>query len=186
MRLLAARFAHERPYAFCLLTPADSDSGPWFASALATERGLEEVVQHYLDRGYSSERGDARALLNDMLRWANPDDGWRYDFESFEQVIAIASSTVEVRDWELVCEEALRHVDGRRGFELLAPRPKLTLGVTYGENPEDFLESTANLNPPALAEQAAAEWQRARQAWSALRPPPTPMPIALLQGSWRH
>ena len=77
------RFARpaETPYAFALI---GGQCANYLGYAVATEQGLKDVADRYHDRGwryegFKHERFDNREKLATFLRWANPDDGWRYD-----------------------------------------------------------------------------------------------------------
>lgn len=51
---------------------------------------------------------------------------------------------------EVICVEALRQLDRDGAFGIGEIRQQITLGFTYGEDPEDFVKFAAQLNSPDI------------------------------------
>lgn len=140
-------------YAFALVAPAEGTS---ISCSIATEQTLSDIAQWYALQGYEAKSGDTLTILRQLLRWANPDDGWYfYSFQEDEPILtelnkAFDSKIIKMFDGttEVICIEALRQLDRDGAFGIGEIRQQITLGFTYGEDPEDFVKFAAQLNSP--------------------------------------
>jgi hypothetical protein len=153
------QFRREHPgedlYAFALVPSPHHDG---IICAFATEQGLDRVAGRYLASGSGSREGDPLPLLRQWLRWANPDDGW-YFYGNGDDPFArlVPEYQGKGRPWTPpLCIEALQRLDAEGTFGAGADRERVVIGVTYGEDPEDFARFAKDSNP-------AAVWARMRQ-----------------------
>jgi hypothetical protein len=132
---------HEKPYAFALI---QGQQCGYLGYAIATHSALVNTVNSYLGKGY---RYNGMLHLNDgeaiksWLKWANPDDGWYYfDFENQaamnDFLLGFHGDDDSLRSG---CIAELKKVS------LEHPTASITLGVTYGEDPEDFRRSVVDI-----------------------------------------
>lgn len=162
----------EQPYAFALV---GGQGGNYVGFAVATEQGLRETAKKYADSGYRYkgfewEVVDQVERLSVWLRWANPDDGWRYgDFadsealcRSLRELFERGELRDEGGDFEAFCtDEVLTPLTRDPAWEQDPLGRSLIVGFTYGEDPRDFLRSATRANPyPRVIEL----WKQHRQA----------------------
>jgi hypothetical protein len=159
----------EHPYGFALV---GGQAGDYVGFAIATEEGLRETAKRYARLGYrcdgpASEAAEDIERLSVWLRWANPDDGWRYgDFDDSEALCRslrlLFAPTHKGGSLEAFCtDEVLRPLgrDADWGHDPLSR--SLIVGFTYGADPRDFLRSATRANPyPRVIEL----WSQFRQA----------------------
>ena len=172
------RSAHpdDTPYGFALI-PGQAAS--YLRYAIATEQGLRRVAaDYYTQYGYRYEAfdwetADDREKLAVYLRWANPDDGWfdgdfpeRFQIpEHLETLVKTGAIATESGDLEEFCsDEVLASLPTDPAWQI---HNNVIVGVTYGEDPRDFLRTATRSNPYAQVsklwrEQFAAEGMAGR------------------------
>lgn len=170
----------ESPYALALIRCQVED---YLGYAIATEEGLHRVAARYEAKGYRSPGEPAGQMdrLRAWLRWANPDDGWRYgDFPDesgvagdLKRLVRAEAFGPEADDLEAFCVDALAAL--RADPEWLAaaaglPRPPI-VGVTLGVDPEDFLRTACEANDPEAVRRLRAEFQLGEQLAEKTRRP---------------
>jgi hypothetical protein len=161
----------EHPYAFALV---GGQSGNYVGFAIATEEGLRETAKKYAESGYRCERWEWETVddverLSVWLRWANPDDGWRYgDFDDSEELrrsLRLLFDTGELSDeagkFEAFCtDKVLVPLSRDPGWAHDPLSQSLIVGFTYGGDPRDFLRSATRANPyPRVIELWRQHWQ---------------------------
>jgi len=162
----------ESPYAFAIIL---GQVGNYLGYASATEEGLRRTALEYQRLGYryqswAHEECDQLEKLAAWLRWANPDDGWRYgEFPSRFQVqpglhalVAAAAFGEDATQLEEFCTEVLSSVTADPRWQALQQDQSrsVIVGVTAGEDPRDFLRTATRCNPYSVVEQLWAEhWQ---------------------------
>jgi hypothetical protein len=161
----------ERPYAFALV---GGQAGNYIGFAIATEEGLRETAKKYAESGYRYEgweweEVDHAERLAVWLRWANPDDGWRYgDFDDSEALCRSlrllfdrAELTDESGSFEAFCTDDVLSPLSRDPNWARDPLSRsLIAGFTYGEDPRDFLRSATRANPyPLVIALWGEHWQ---------------------------
>jgi len=161
----------ERPYAFALI---GGQSRNFVSFAIATEEGLRETAAEYVARGYRYdahewERADHAERLTVWLRWANPDDGWRYgDFadsaalcDSVRRLFEGGELTDDDGVFEAFCtDEVLSPLARDPRWTSDRPDRPMIVGFTYGGDPDDFLRSATRANPyPRVIELWGERWR---------------------------
>jgi hypothetical protein len=158
----------DHPYAFTLI---GGQVGNYLGYAVATEEGLLRVAADYETRGYRYqgwewENFDNCEKLAVWLRWANPDDGWRYgDFpKNFEvqaalaQLVKTGAIGQDPEGFEEFCTDVLTSLQQERAWQPWSGR--VVVGFTYGEDPRDFLRTATRANPYPLVQKLWGEhWQ---------------------------
>lgn len=131
----------EEPYAFSLIQGQQCN---YLGYAVATSLALAKTIEKYIELGYRyrgvQALSDAEAIRI-WMKWANPDDGWHYgDFNDY----AAAQKYLEMHNGDDLalrngCLKQLKTVIAQHDID------DVTLGVTYGENPEDFRDSVIQI-----------------------------------------
>ena len=154
LRRTVLNFEHEAPYAFALIQGQQCN---YLGYAVATSMALAETVQQYINSGYRYHGTQALSdsvAIRTWLKWANPDDGWHYcDFEDNgairEYLDMHKGSDLSLRKG---CLEQLKTVITQRGID------DVTLGVTCGEDPEEFRDSVIQIYGKAGHKNFVAEY----------------------------
>jgi hypothetical protein len=163
----------ESPYAFALIL---GQCGNYLGYAVATEEGLRRVASNYAAMGYRYrgrewEKFDNQERLAAWLRWANPDDGWRYgDFpETFEIADALTllvqagAFGVDAEELEEFCTNVLAELRSDTAWLGVLSGVRVVVGVTSGEDPRDFLRTATRANEYRSVRQLWAEYWRGEQ-----------------------
>jgi hypothetical protein len=145
------------PYGFALI---GGQCANYLGYAVATEEGLKRVADEYHARGWKYEafeweKFDNREKLAIYLRWANPDDGWRYEnfAERFEIQTRLerwtAADGVDKTEakFEEFCTDVLASLQTTPEWRELVLESNLIVGFTWGEDPRDFLRTATRANP---------------------------------------
>src|SRR5262249_18466183 len=136
-----------------------------------TEQGLLRVALEYDRRGYRYqahdwEQFDNREKLATWLRWANPDDGWEYG-ELPERFGVQAKLRDVVHSEEVgqagagverVCASGVASLNDLPDWRELTGGGSVVLGITYGEDPRNFLRTATRANPYPLVQRLWAEY----------------------------
>ena len=160
----------ERPYGLAIITGQMCN---YLGFAVATEEGLARTAHKYADLGYRYrawewENYDLEEKLRIWLRWANPDDGWYYedfntpsDLQPFLDRLCDQEQCDELL--ESMCVDALRVlVRGAQWRELVSPFGTI-IGVTAGEDPDDFLRTSTMINEYSIVKQLWGEYRQVRE-----------------------
>jgi len=165
-----AQHPGEHPYGFLFVLEPEGYS---VAAAVPTEEWLTRFADAQARAGYGGAADGARAVLRDLYRWTDPEDGW-YGLES----TALKDVSRRLRDayrdhtfayygdaTERLCLEALRELDGLGVFGRGAERDAVVLGLWYAEqDDETFVRFARQVNPPAVC--ARLEGELARVYWA--------------------
>lgn len=158
----------ETPYAYAIIPV---QVGDYLMYAIATEQRLLQTSERYESLGYkytgSVEGISNLETITTWLRWANPDDGWKFnDFpERFEitQNLTIlvkegefGEDGVEVYDF---CVEVLAKLSSDPEWQAVQTKGEIVVGVTFGEDPGDFFYSASQSNPEPLLKKLQTEYQ---------------------------
>jgi hypothetical protein len=156
----------ELPYALALVV---GRGGKYLGYAVATEERLKRLASRYHRMGYKYqawdwERVNNRAKLADWLRWANPDDGWHCgDFpkrfavqDVLHQLVESGTFGEDADQLEEFCIEVLSSLRADQRWVRLMGKCPIVVGVTYGEDPRDFLRTATVCN----------KYHVVRQLWS--------------------
>lgn len=160
----------ERPYGLAIIT---GQSCNYLGFAVATEEGLARAAKEYAECGYCYdahewEDYDLEEKLRIWLRWANPDDGWYY--EDFNDPDALQPFLNRFRDHddcnellESRCIDAFRVLVCGREWRELTSCSGTIIGLTEGEDPDDFLRTSTMINEYAVVKQLWMEYWQARE-----------------------
>lgn len=152
----------EEPYAFALIQGQRCN---YLGYAVATESALTATVAKYIANGYRyhGDRNFADAdAIRTLLRWSNPDDGWHYR-EFFDADIIARFLAMHNHD-----DDSLRSACIDQ-LKIAARLQKLTLGVTYGVDPNDFRDSVIQIYGPQGHKRFAEEYQNMTQLFGDVR-----------------
>jgi hypothetical protein len=157
----------ESPYAFAIIL---DQCGNYLGYAVATEEGLRRVAAKYAAMGYCYQGPEWAEVDNQerfaaWLRWANPDDGWRYgDFPntlgSADELTCLVNGGafgVAAEELEEFCTEVLAGLKSDPAWLAVVSRARVVVGVTSGENPRDFLRTATRANEYRAVEQLWGE-----------------------------
>jgi hypothetical protein len=181
LRLFRAEHPGETVYAYGLLGGL---AAPAVGSVVATEEGLQRVAAQYRQRGYryrlfGEVRRAAVGELAVWLRWANPDDGWYFrGLPGWDRVQAGLVELVEQgglgergEEFEEFCTDVLASLRDAPSWQDEMARGPVIVGLTYGEDPRDFLRTATRANPYPLVKQLWAETWNAEELRSRIIPP---------------
>ncbi len=148
-------------YGFALVAPPEGFS---ICCAIATEETLNNVAKEYKSKGYIAKQGDTFTLLKQVLRW-NPADGWHwYLFQEDEGILlelrqAFDSGEIKMFDGttESICIQALKQLDQAYAFGFGEERENIAISFTYGEDPEDFMDFSEQLNSQRVVQRLKKE-----------------------------
>jgi hypothetical protein len=162
----------ETPYALAVIL---GQCGNYLGYAVATEEGLRRIASQYAAKGYRYqgwewEEFDNQERLATWLRWANPDDGWRYeDFPDRFRVAALLADLVAgeafgegAEELEEFCTEVLAGLQSDVDWLAVAGE-RMVVGVTFGEDPRDFLRTATRANRYNVVRQLWAEHWRGEE-----------------------
>jgi hypothetical protein len=171
----------ECPYALAIIL---GQAGNYLGYTVATEEGLRRVASKYAAAGYCYqgwewEEFDNLERLAVWLRWANPDDGWRYgDFAARFGVTRQLAALVEngafgedAEELEEFCTEALAALQHDLEWLSVVAADQVVVGVTFGSDPRDFLRTATRANSYSLVRQVWAEYCRCEELSNKIRPP---------------
>lgn len=135
-----------------------SSLGDWVHGAIATEQGLDKVAESYARDGVPKD------VCRNWLRWANPDDGWHQDTAShFEEASKALTAAMEAELLEEFDErisqiliQTLKNLAGQWGEDLI-------LGLTHGEDPQEYIYWAEQVNAPEHFKKMSAEFKAARE-----------------------
>jgi hypothetical protein len=146
----------EAPYALAVIT---GQCGDYLGYAVATEEGLRRVADAYFAKGYRCRKEewedfDDRQRLAEWLRWANSDDGWQYgDFDddlgipdALAHLVRGGAFGEDAERLEEFCTEVLAALRSDPVWLELTAGMRITVGVTSGEDPRDFLRTATRAN----------------------------------------
>jgi len=146
-KALAANLAG-RPYAVAVI---QGQMVEYVLLAVATEDGLAQCAQSYLDSGYRNtenpDEAESLAALREWLRWANPDDGWATD--ELDDQEGLAKCLESYRSLPEDQQDGALTRDCVSALKELAPKYNeqgIVLGVTWGEDPQDFHDTAVQIN----------------------------------------
>lgn len=172
---------HESPYALAVI-PGQSGGG--LSCALATEEGLQEVAARYADlgyryRGWEWEEFDNQERLAVWLRWANPDDGWKFvDFPDRFGIAPLLAGLVgcgafgqDAEELEEFCTESLSALQANDDWLASSMAERIVVGVTYGEDPRDFLRTATRANSYTVVQRLWVEHMRGEELSSRISSP---------------
>ncbi|WP_165068841.1 DUF4303 domain-containing protein [Paludisphaera rhizosphaerae] len=150
------RYPDETPYAFALIL---GQVGNWLGYSVATEQGLRRVAADYYVKGYryqghAWEAFDDLEKLSAWLRWANPDDGWLLgEFPDSSGVAGALAFLVEsgafgedAEELEELCTDVLAALQTDADWYSVTSGGRVIVGVTYGEDPRDYLRTATRAN----------------------------------------
>jgi hypothetical protein len=171
----------ESPYAFAIIT---GQCGNYLGYAVATEEGLHRVANEYAAMGYHYqgpewEESDGRRQLTEWLRWANPDDGWRYgDFagdlgiaDGLAHLVRSGAFGEGAEGLEEFCTDVLAALRSDPIWLEIAADVRIVVGVTSGEDPRDFLRTATRVNDYRAVLQLWAEFRRGEELSSRIASP---------------
>ena len=141
--------------------------GNYLGLAFATENGLEKISTKYLN--HKTSNWQEQRLYTDIenlktwLKWANPDDGWHYvDFSEkhcidkyLEELTKEISAEEINKEIEKNCIQALQNKEFEK-FDII-------FGITYGEDPDDFLRTATQINTLEKVKQLWRDTKAARE-----------------------
>jgi hypothetical protein len=171
----------ETPYAFALI---QGQVGNYLGFAIATEEGLRRVAAKYDALGYRYQgfpwevRNNVDELVT-WLRWANPDDEWRYgDFSPTFQITESLASLVgdgafgeNAAELEEFCSEVLASLQKDVTWDGLQISRPIVVGVTDGVDPRDFLRTATRCNRYPLVCRLWTEYAAAEELSSRISSP---------------
>jgi hypothetical protein len=141
--------ANETAYALALIP---GQMGHSLGYAIATEERLLRVAEKYQAEGWRYDAAEweifeDRQKIAEWLRWANPDDGWHFgDFpdhfeipETLDALVEDGAFGEDVHDLEEFCTHVLAQLRSDIPADMI-------LGVTWGEDPRDFLRTATRIN----------------------------------------
>lgn len=158
----------ESPYGFAIIC---DQCGHHVCFAIATEEALHQTAAKYNELGYRYQRFEWQRIDNTKelavwLRWANPDDGWRYgEFPpditaSLNQLVTEGAFGEHGAQLEEFYTDVLALLQTRPEWQAIQDAKSLIVGVTHGEDPQDFLRTATRCNPFNVVRQLWAEkWQ---------------------------
>ncbi|NEO86271.1 MAG: DUF4303 domain-containing protein [Spirulina sp. SIO3F2] len=170
-----SRFIHkhgdERPYALAISTGQTCN---YLGFAVATEEKLVQTARDYaaeLSYRYEAhkwENDNLQEKLQIWLRWSNPDDGWYYkDFDNSDKLQQFLKrlSKQENCDEQLecLCIESLRLLVRETVWQELTLPFSTTIGITPGENPDDFLRTATMINDYSTTMRLWSEYHQIRE-----------------------
>jgi hypothetical protein len=180
-REFRAQYQGESPYALALI-PGQCASCLFFA--IATEEGLSAVANDYVRKGYRYQAHDwehdrIEDELAKWLRWANPDDGWRFrefpeEFriqQSLAQLVSAGCWGEDAVNFDEFCVDVLASLRGSREWIEVVGEFNVVLGFTQGEDPRDFLCTATRINPFGEVRKLWAEYNAAKQIATLVSPP---------------
>lgn len=160
----------ETPYAYALVL---GQVGNWLGYAVATEEGLRRVAQRYHDLGYryaddECDEAETIDLFTTWMRWSNPDDGWFInDFPESSGILATLERLVEqgrfgpdAEELEAFCTEVLASLAADGDWQRMTAAVSIVAGVTYGEDPDDFLRTAVRVNSFEVARRLWWEFRK--------------------------
>ena len=165
----------ELPYAFALIL---GQAGNYLGHAIATEEGLLRVATLYESTGYRYQGEPAAGISNldqlmALLRWSNPDDGWRYgDFpvesgipSDLARLVSAGAFGPQADGLERFCCGVLAALQADPEWSTASSglsRPPI-VGVTSGDDPDDFFRTACQANDPDAVRQLQAEYSRSEE-----------------------
>ncbi|HEX7447765.1 MAG TPA: DUF4303 domain-containing protein [Pirellulales bacterium] len=169
----------ESPYAFAIICDQRARD---LSFAIATEQALRQTAAKYDELGYryqgfAWQQVDNTEELAVWLRWANPDDGWIYG--DFPPRIAATLSQLgtdgafgdEAEQLEEFYTDVLVSLATNLEWQQIQNSKPLVVGVTYGEDPRDFLRTATRCNPFNIVRELWAEMWRAEEHESRITAP---------------
>lgn len=169
MRQFLAEFPAETPYAFAVIV---GQGGNYLGCAIATEERLRRMCEEYERLGYryrkrKGENADGVEKFTAWLRWANPDDGWHYadfleEFQVERQLQALVEAEAfgeDAEELEEFCTQVFAAVQTDPDWQALAGSGDIVLGVTAGEDPDDFFRTATRCNPARVVRQLRREYR---------------------------
>jgi Domain of unknown function (DUF4303) len=163
-------YAGQRMYGYALVM---GDLRDYTMAAAHSEEGLDAVVGRYVKSGYKARKGDARALLRDMLRW-NCDDGWFHltDPDPFDAANELLKEAAEDSgafyegggsDLAEQLFLAALHESYHRG--VFGKDQSVTVLLYTGEDSDKEVRRWVKwANPPAVVERFLREWKAGDRA----------------------
>ena len=140
--------------------------------AIATEERLLETAGSYEASGYkyngTIEGKTNLEILTAWLRWANPDDGWKFgEFPAESGIADNLNAVVEEEEFaddldEFVayCNEVLATLWDDPDWKSLQNKGEIVVGVTWGEDPNDYVWSAEECNPKHLVDKLQEEFNQ--------------------------
>ncbi|WZO97713.1 DUF4303 domain-containing protein [Isosphaeraceae bacterium EP7] len=164
----------ETPYAFALIM--GQAGAPIYA--VATEQGLRRTASKYHELGYryrgnDGEEFDPRQKLAAWLRWANPDDGWDYgEFPGQFPIQPLLGPLLEGDEFGQDAEGLEEYfTDVLATLRGTSELDSLTVGVTYGADPRDFVRTATKANTDDTVRRLLSEVSLANEVESRIKSP---------------
>jgi Domain of unknown function (DUF4303) len=148
-----AEHSEEKLYSFTFVAPSEGHS---IYCAFATEEMLTELAKGYIKNSANTFKDNLIERQRVALRWLNPDEGWYYYFFDNELndfwLEPFTTGKLELfdRSTENICLEVLQILDQMNVFGTGSKRDSITIGFTYGCDPDDFLEFAKQVNSPVV------------------------------------